>query len=384
MAFEHLNQVLAERKQQGLLRQRKNASSVCGREICVDGRQLLDFSSNDYLGMQHNSQVKQAWIAGVGKYGNGSGASPLVTGFSPAHHELETYLAKSLNREAVLLFNSGFSANQALCQALLSNGDTIVADKLSHASLIDGALSCNGKLLRFRHNDLEHAETQLCKASGNTLLVTEGIFSMDGDSAPLQQLSELACKYNAWLMVDDAHGFGWLGDSGLGSVEVHGLSQDELPVYMATFGKAIGTAGAFIAGSQALIDFLVNHARHYIYSTAMPASQAFATLASVKQIQSDSESRQRLKDNIAWFKACAVEQGLRVLPSDSPIQPVICGGNEQAVEASTSLNNKGFCVVAIRPPTVPKGTSRLRVTLSAQHTQQDISALVSSIARSLS
>lgn len=380
MAFEHLNDALKQRKSAGLLRKRKVATMLQGALINIEGKELIDFSSNDYLGLQQSESVTSAWQKGLATYGNGSGASPLVTGFSQAHRELEMYLALSLKREAVLLFNSGFAANQAICQSLIGKQDSIIADKLSHASLIDGALACSGQLLRFKHNDLAHLQTQLAKSSGNKLLVTEGVFSMDGDQAPLLALSKIATDSNAWLMVDDAHGFGWLGENGLGSAEHFALNQQQLPVLMATFGKAVGTGGAFIAGSQVMIDYLINHARHYIYSTAMPPAQASATLAAVKQIIDEPQLRAQLKENIDWFKQCASEAGLSCLPSDSPIQPIVCSDNHNAVDVSEKLQQLGFCVVAIRPPTVPVGTSRLRVTLSALHSRNHITELVSAIA----
>ncbi len=380
MAFEHLASALAARKAAGLLRSRQVIAPLQGRQFSANGQPLLDFSSNDYLGLQGHEGVSAAWADGLKTYGNGSGASPLVTGYSQAHHELELHLASSLQREAVLLFNSGFAANQALCQALMADGGSVVADKLSHASLIDGALASNAKLVRFRHNDLQHAETLLKKAQGPTLLVTEGIFSMDGDAAPLTELASLAKQYDAWLMVDDAHGFGWLGDSGMGSAQAAELDQQQLPVLMGTFGKAVGTAGAFIAGSQVLIDYLINYGRHYVYSTAMPPAQAAATLSAIKILQDSPLLRQNLANNIQWFKQCAVQKELQCLPSDSPIQPIVCGDSESALAISQRLRQQGFSVVAIRPPTVPQGTSRLRVTLSATQSKDDISGLVIAIA----
>ncbi|MFT5314005.1 MAG: 8-amino-7-oxononanoate synthase, partial [Paraglaciecola sp.] len=259
MAFNFIPEALTQRLEQSLFRQRQPIEVSTGTLIKVDGQHYINFASNDYLGMRQSMEVMQAWVDGISEFGGGSGASPLVTGYTQAHHALETYLAEALGREQVLLFNSGFAANQAICQALFneSNGPTgsIVADKLIHASLIDGAQASSAHFLRYRHNDLNHLQQQLCKTSGDTLVVTEGVFSMDGDAAPVHNMLPIVDAHQAWLMLDDAHGFGVLGTTGMGSAEALALSQQQLPVLMATFGKAIGTAGAFVAGSRELIDY---------------------------------------------------------------------------------------------------------------------------------
>lgn len=378
MAFDFIQTQLSQRAEQGLLRKRHTISGGAGALMQVGEQHYLNFSSNDYLAMRHHEGVLQAWLGGLSLYGAGSGASALVTGYSKAHQELEEYLAGALNREAVLLFNSGFTANQALCQALMAEGSTVLADKLIHASIIDGALHCNGELKRFKHNDVQHAHALLSRLQGDVLLATEGVFSMDGDQAPIVELVDLAQQRNAWLMLDDAHGFGVLGESGLGTVERHNLSQQQVPILMGTFGKAIGTCGAFVAGSQELIDYLLNFSRHAIYSTAMPPAQATATLASIELIQS-SDRRDVLTHRIQQFKALMQTTDFQLLPSDSAIQPVVIGCPRQAVAISEKLKSLGIWVTPIRYPTVPKGSDRLRITLTAAHTEQDIHALVDAL-----
>jgi 8-amino-7-oxononanoate synthase len=382
MAFDFIQTALAERHTQALFRQRQVIEEATGTLIQVAGQHYINFSSNDYLGMRQSMPVMQGWIDGISKYGGGSGASPLVTGYTSAHQALEEYLAEALGREKVVLFNSGFAANQAVCQALFKDArgrkDAIVADKLIHASFIDGALATEADLLRFRHNDLSHLQQHLSKVQGNILVATEGVFSMDGDQAPLSDIQATVAMHQAWLMVDDAHGFGVLGETGMGSCELFKLGQQKVPILMATFGKAVGTAGAFVAGSADFIDYLINFARHYIYSTAMPPAQAVATLASVKAIRL-AEKRQQLSHNIQHFKQLASSAGIPLMPSDSPIQPVLIGDASAALAASEKLKTLGIWVSAIRSPTVPKGTDRLRLTLTADHQSADIVALVDAL-----
>ncbi|KXI30759.1 aminotransferase class I/II-fold pyridoxal phosphate-dependent enzyme [Paraglaciecola hydrolytica] len=391
MAFEFISSVLNQRKQDKLWRSRHIIESAVDCMIQVDGRHYLNFSSNDYLGLRRSTVVAQAWVDGIAEYTGGSGASPLVTGYTQAHHELEVYLAKVLKRDKVLLFNSGFTANQAICQALFSAGsrqstDLIVADKLMHASFVDGAQACDAVFKRFRHNDCQHLSSILRSQSAvatNTLIATEGVFSMDGDQAPILELLNITQQHDAWLMLDDAHGFGVLGETGLGVSELHQLSQQKLPVLMATFGKAIGTAGAFIAGSEQLIDYLVNFARHYIYSTAMPAAQAHATLESLKA-NVKPDRRHLLQTRIQQFKQLAKAVNIPLLPSDTAIQPILIGDTDLTLALSEKLKQLGIWASAIRYPTVPKGTDRLRLTLSAIHQERDIVALVDALSLAIS
>ncbi|MDO6579511.1 aminotransferase class I/II-fold pyridoxal phosphate-dependent enzyme [Alteromonas stellipolaris] len=410
MAFDWLEARLAERAQQGYLRKRVCQQYEKDNIICIDGEHYLNFASNDYLGMRHHEGVLQSWVEGLAQFGGGSGASPLVTGHTQAHLALEAYIADGLNREAALLFNSGFAANQALCMALFSGANNqsasnqppsaaasikhsgeIFADRLMHASFLEGAMATKAKLRRFRHNDLAHLSNLLEKvdtsSNSDKLVVTEGVFSMDGDSAPLRDMAGIAKQHNAWLMVDDAHGMGVLGENGLGSIEAQALSQSDAPIVMGTFGKAVGTAGAFIAGSQALIDYLVNFAKHYVYSTAMPPAQAVATLYSLTHIAADSSRTGALNYNVAYFRERFSAQigddrngDLQLANSNSAIQPIIVGSPKRALALSDALKARGIWIPAIRYPTVPKGEDRLRITLSATHTQQDIDVLVDAIA----
>ncbi len=378
MAFEYIDTALKEKQEAGYLRRRHIVEYEKDGVICVNGEHYLNFASNDYLGMRQHPGVLQSWVEGLAQFGGGSGASPLVTGYTQAHSALEGYLEEHLQREAVLLFNSGFAANQAICQALFSNGGNAIADKYMHASFIDGVLASKASFKRFRHNDTAHLQTLLDGCEGDTLVASEGVFSMDGDSAPVDTLVKQCTDKGAWLMLDDAHGFGVLGENGFGTAELHQLSQQDVPVLMGTFGKAVGTAGAFVAGSQALIDYLVNTARHYIYSTAMPASQAIATLYSLTVI-AGGEERGRLAENISHFRTVAAKQGLSLTESQSAIQPVICGDPHKALALSDALKQRGIWVPAIRYPTVPKGSDRLRITLSASHSTKDIDVLVDAL-----
>ena len=371
---------LAKKAQEDLLRTRRIVEDDYAGVLNVDGKAYLNFAANDYLGLRFDERVLQPFVEGLSKYGAGSGASPLVTGHSIEHARLEAWLAEKLGREAVLLFSSGFAANHALCQALLHKDDVVVSDKLMHASFIEGAMVSEANLKRFAHNDIAHARTLLdgIDSSHAVLLASEGVFSMDGDTAPVADLVSLAHESNAMLMLDDAHALGVLGDRGLGSVDAFNLTQDDCPVLMGTFGKAVGTSGAFIAGSHELIDYLVNHAKHYIYSTAMSAANARATLASLELIVA-GEQRTRLFANIARFRDGVARHGLPVLASNTAIQPFIIGSADGVLQASDYLRSLGVWVGAIRSPTVPKGSDRLRITLSAVHCDKDIDALIDAL-----
>ncbi|MCC2616079.1 8-amino-7-oxononanoate synthase [Aestuariibacter halophilus] len=378
MAFAHLQSALDKRAADGLLRQRHCVQSSAGALLYVDNIPYLNFASNDYLGMRQSPEVLEAWLKGMSQYGAGSGASALVCGYTEAHHALEQHLASALNRDAVVVFGSGCAANQAICHVLGHKDSLLLADKYMHASFIDGALSSEAQFSRFAHNDMADLKRRLSGAPQDTLIASESVFSMDGDEAPVNELVALAKAHEHWLMLDDAHGFGVLGENGLGVVEAYNLSQADVPVVMGTFGKAIGTAGAFIAGSQTVIDSLINFARHYVYSTAIPPAQAMATLAS---IQSDDarQRRQQLASNVSLFRHLADEHNLSLMPSGSAIQPLVLGSNDRVMQASARLRELGLWVVGMRSPTVPKGTERLRITLSASHQTRDIEALVDAL-----
>ncbi|QJR79800.1 8-amino-7-oxononanoate synthase [Alteromonas pelagimontana] len=383
MAFDFMASALQQKAQAGYLRERQCVEYEKDGVISVGGQHYLNFASNDYLAMRQHQGVLQTWVEGLAQFGGGSGASPLVTGYTQAHRALEEYLAEKLNREAVLLFNSGFAANQALCQALFAassgSNSLILADKFMHASFIDGAMGSAATLKRFKHNDIPHLKTLIADSYHQDCLVaSEGIFSMDGDSAPVSDLVALCEQHSAWLMLDDAHGFGVLGKNGMGTCEQYDLSVDQVPVLMATFGKAVGTAGAFIAGSRELVEYLVNFARHYIFSTAMPAAQALATLYSLTEIEKP-ERRLALQKNIAIFRDLATDAGLSLTESTSAIQPVILGCPKDALAVSEGLRQRGIWVPAIRHPTVPKNSDRLRITLNSEHSQNDIQALVDAL-----
>lgn len=379
MPFNFISDALAQRSAEGLLRERHVVGHTDGAVITVDDKHYLNFSSNDYLGLRQNPRVLQAWVEGLSLYGAGSGASPLVTGYTRAHKTLEDSLGEVLGRESVLLFNSGFAANQAICQAFLQSQCAAFADKLIHASFIEGAMSTPAHFRRFRHNTMSHL-AELLEVAGeeDKLVASESVFSMDGDMADVPGLVAQCGRHDAWLMLDDAHGFGVLGENGLGAAEHWDLPASSLPILMGTFGKAIGTAGAFVAADKATIDYLLNFARHYVYSTAMPPAQAVATLHSVAEMQS-GDYRKRLKDNIALFKDKARQVGMTLMPSDTAIQPIVAGNAHKALALSNKLRSLGIWVKAIRYPTVPKGTDRLRITLTADHMASDISALIDAL-----
>jgi len=350
--------------------------------MIIDDKPVISFCSNDYLGLANHPLVKQAMIEAVDHYGVGSGAAHLVNGHTDAHHQLEEELAAFCGYPRALLFSTGYMANLGLCQALIGKNDHVFEDRLNHASLIDGGLISGARLQRYLHNDVTSLQKKLAKLTDNTtetLVLTDGVFSMDGDIAKLPELSKLCKKTGSWLMADDAHGFGTIGKNGKGCLQHFSLSADDVPVYMATLGKAMGTAGAFIAGSEELIETIIQQARTYIYTTAMPAAVAEATRCSLNIIQTEPQHLQKLNDNIAYFRSCCNEAGLDIEKSQTAIQPLLVGDDKKAVELSQQLFDKGYLVTAIRPPTVPEGTSRLRITLSAKHRRDHIDRLIETL-----
>ncbi|WP_287147549.1 8-amino-7-oxononanoate synthase [Aeromonas sp.] len=372
-----LGAALAGREQADLLRRRiATHGSVAGR-LQVDGRDYLNFSANDYLGLADHSAIKAAFKAGIDCYGTGSGASPLVTGYSRAHQQLEETLAEWLGVEAVLLFNCGFSANQAVLKALLGKAHRLWQDKLNHASLQEMGSQLPCKMTRFGHNDMAALASQLEPDRG--LIVSEGVFSMDGDQAPWAELARLAAQSGNWLMIDDAHGLGVLGPQGRGTLAAQGVAPASVHIQMGTFGKALGVAGAFVGGSRELVDYLVNFARHYVYSTHMPAAQACAVSKSIELVRAADESRAHLAQLIARFRQGAAALGWQLGASDTPIQPLLVGESSAALQLAERLRALGLWVTAIRPPTVPVGTARLRITLSAAHREQDIDRLLEAL-----
>ncbi len=343
----------------------------------VDGRRLTVFCNNDYLGLAHAPGLKAARLAAAERWGGGSTASAMVCGRSPAHRRLEESLAQWTGRDRALLFSTGYMANLGVLQALLGDGDLCLQDRLNHASLLDGARLAGAELRRYPHGDTGGAARQLARSPGAaTLLATDGVFSMDGDVAPLADLAGLCVSHRALLLVDDAHGLGVLGPHGAGSVAAAGLDQDKVPLLVGTLGKAVGCAGAFVAGPAALIDDLAQFTRSHVYSTAPPPAQAEATLAAVEQARAGEDLRQHLQALIDYFKSCAAQLGLPLLPSHSPIQPLLLGDTTTALQASKELARAGFLVGAIRPPTVPRHQARLRITLTAAHSHAQVEQLL--------
>ena len=376
MPFD-LQTELNERAQQGLLRQRQLLQSGQGRYITLNDRRYLNFSSNDYLGLAAKPFLIKAWQEGLDRWGVGAGASPLVTGYTEAHAKLEQILAEWLQVESVLLFSTGFGANQAVIKALLQKEHIQYQDRLNHASLQEAGAQSPAKMLRYRHNDMAHLASLLQPRSG--LIMSEGVFSMDGDQAPCQQLAELAAQSGNWLMLDDAHGIGVLGEQGRGTLSHQGVASDRVHIRMATFGKALGVAGAFVGGSRQLTDYLVNFARDYVYSTHMPPAQAHAISAAVAWVKQADAERAHLQALIQQFKAGIADLGLVAGESSTAIQPLIIGDADKAVAVANKLRERGLWITAIRPPTVPKGTARLRITLTAAHQQSDVSLLLNEL-----
>lgn len=379
--MKDLQKELDERKALHLYRRRRISNSAQQPEMVIDGQSVINFCSNDYLGLANHDEVKNAFIEGVKKYGAGSGAAHLVNGHSTAHHALEQELAEFTGYPRALLFSTGYMANLGLAQALVGKGDTVLEDRLNHASLIDGGMLSGARFQRYAHNDVKQLEEKLNDAKGETLVLTDGVFSMDGDIANIPEIANTCKQHDAWLMVDDAHGFGVLGEHGKGSLEHFNVSQNDVPIYMATLGKALGTSGALIAGSEALIETLIQKARPYIYTTATPPAVAEATRASLQLIKTKPELREQLNSNIQYFRNCAEQAGIELTDSQTAIQPIILGEEQRAVAASEQLLEQGLLVTAIRPPTVPKGTARLRITLSASHTKAQIDQLIDALTK---
>ena len=380
MSFDLLAR-LAARRADNLYRQRPLLQSPQGPEVVVDGQPLLAFCNNDYLGLANHPEVIAAWQAGAEKWGVGGGSSHLVIGHSGPHHELEVALADMTGRPRALLFSNGYMANLGAVTALVGQGDTVLEDRLNHASLLDAGLLSGARFSRYLHNDAESLAARLQKASGDTLVVTDGVFSMDGDLADLPALAQTAKAKGAWLMVDDAHGFGPLGANGGGIVEHFGLDIDDVPVLIGTLGKAFGTAGAFVAGSEELIESMIQFSRPYIYTTSQPPGLACATLKSLELLRTEHWRREHLARLIAQFRSGAEQIGLTLLDSFTPIQPILIGDAGRAMRLSQMLRDCGVLVTAIRPPTVPAGSARLRVTFSAAHTQAQVQLLLNALAQ---
>ncbi len=383
MGFE-LESALQERKTKNLYRYRRTIATPQQPHTMVDNKPMLAFCSNDYLGLANHPKVVAAFQQGVNDYGVGGGASHLVIGHSRLHHELEEALAAFTGRPRALLFSNGYMANLGVMTALLGKGDGVFQDRLNHASLLDAGLLSGARFQRFLHCDAQSLANKLAASTGQRkLVVSDGVFSMDGNIAPLREYATVAKQHDAWLMVDDAHGFGVVGQGGRGVADLFDLGMQDLPILMGTLGKAFGTAGAFVAGSEALIETLIQFARTYVYTTSLPPAVAAATLASLQIIQQDEWRREYLQTLIQRFRRGCDQLDLTLMDSTTPIQPLVIGAADKALALSERLAEQGILVTAIRPPTVANGTSRLRVTLTAAHSIDDVDQLLDTLERSI-
>jgi len=368
------------RREEHLYRTRLNVASGCSSTLSVEGRSLINFCSNDYLGLASHPDISLALKQAADLYGTGSGASHLVSGHSVVHQKLEEQLAEYTGRPRALLFSTGYMANMGAINALVGRRDLVLQDQLNHASLLDGGRLSQADFKRYKHVDMASLEQRLEQSSAERkLVVSDGVFSMDGNLAPLSEISTLAEKHSAWLMVDDAHGVGVLGPQGGGLVEQLGMNLKQVPVLVGTLGKSFGTFGAFVAGSEALIETLIQFSRSYIYTTALPPAVAAATLASLKIVRQESWRRDKLVQLVTRFRRGAEQIGLQLGGSNTPIQPVLINNDAKVVQVGQSLRDAGFLVGAIRPPTVPVGTGRLRITFSADHSEEQVDQLVAAL-----
>lgn len=378
--MKDLHQALLRRHEEGLYRSRRVVDSPQGPRLRSGARELLSFCSNDYLGLAADARLVKALQDGAERWGVGGGAAHLISGHSAAHHALEEELADFLQRPRALTFSTGYMANLGAVAGLVGRGDQVLEDRLNHASLLDAGLASGAAFSRYRHADCADLERRLDRGAAQRLIVTDGVFSMDGDEAPLAHLAAVAAAHHAWLMVDDAHGFGVQGPEGRGTVAAAGLGTDQVPVLMATFGKALGTFGAFVAGSEDLVETLIQQARTYVYTTATPPALAEATRAALRIARTESWRRERLHSLIERFREGAQQLQLPLMQTRTPIQPLLVGDSAAAVALAAHLERQGMLVVAIRPPTVPAGSARLRVTLSALHADADVDRLLDALA----
>lgn len=367
-----------DRKRNRLWRARPMIGSPQGRTLEIDGQTYLNFCSNDYLGLANDARVNSVVAEAVLTAGTGSGASHLVCGHSSQHHELELQLASFVDAEKAVVFSTGYMANLAIPQTFLKRGDLVLQDKLNHASLIDAGRYCEATMKRYPHSDVERVDTLLSKLDADKkMVITDGVFSMDGDSAEIERLQTITSRHGAVLVVDDAHGFGVLGETGAGSLEAAEIRPSQNVLMVGTFGKSVGGMGAFVAGDACYIESLVQHARSYIYTTALPPGVVAGVSESVRIIKEEPQRRLDLIRNISHFRNWICELGLPLSDSRSPIQPLVLGSASAALKASQILREQGIWVTAIRPPTVPTGSARLRITLTSKHRLEDIDQLVS-------
>lgn len=377
MLDEELGSRLDQLQQAHLYRRRKILQSPQGIECVVDGKQVISFCSNDYLGLANHPELIARFKQAAEQYGVGSGAAHLVTGHTIEHHALEEELAEFVARPRALLFSTGYMANLGILSTLADRHSAIFEDKLNHASLLDAAQLSRARRERYAHNDMQALADRLQHSKATRkIVISDGVFSMDGDLAPVDQMAQLCQRHTAALVIDDAHGIGVLGEHGQGTLAHFQLNLQQVPVLMGTLGKALGTFGAFVAGSEVLIESLIQNARSYIYTTAPPAAIAAATRASLKLTREENWRREKLQQLIACFKQGAAQLGLRLMPSMTAIQPIVVGESERALQLSDALLQQGILISAIRPPTVPQGTARLRVTFSANHSEQHVAQLL--------
>ncbi len=380
--MESIKEELAEIREKGLYRILRTVETVQGSRVKIDGREMILLCSNDYLGLANHPKVKEAARDAIAKYGFGTGASRLISGSMTPHREFEERFAKFKGTEAALLFNSGYAANTGVIPALMGRSDTIFSDRLNHASIVDGCRLSRADLRRYRHLDTKALERYLIHASesedgnGRKLIVTDGVFSMDGDLAPLDKIVSLAKEHDCMLMVDDAHGTGVLGASGRGTAEHLGIAPEDIDIHMGTLGKAFGAYGAYVAGSRELIDYLVNRARSFIYSTSLPPSMAAAAMAAIGIMEDEPERRERLLENASIMREGLNDFGFETMDSKTQIIPILTGESDIACRMMDLLMDEGVYALAIRPPSVPEGTARLRVTVTAEHSQEDLSKAI--------
>ncbi|EMR13220.1 8-amino-7-oxononanoate synthase [Methylophaga lonarensis MPL] len=378
---KQLQQSLQQRRDAGLYRQTRQRQGEQSVEVVVDGQSFLSFTSNDYLGLASHPDVRAAFIKVASEEGVGSGAAHLLTGHSVHHQHLEEQLAVFCQQEAVLLFSTGYMANIGVIDALTGRNDVVIQDKLNHASLLDGGRLSEARQWRYAHNDMQQLHRRLHQTSdaGQRLIVSDGVFSMDGDLAPLPEIMALAQQHRTAVLIDDAHAIGVLGSQGRGSVEHWQLEPASYPIVVGTFGKAFGTAGAFVAADEVVIETLRQHARSYVYTTAQPAAIAAATSVSLRLLQAESWRREKLQALIEQFRRGAEQLGLPLMDSQTAIQPVLMDNEHQALAVGQSLEQQGILVGVIRPPTVPAGSARLRITFSALHQSEHVDRLLSAL-----
>ena len=380
--MESIKEELAEIREKGLYRVLRTVETAQGPRVKIDGKEMILLCSNDYLGLANHPKVKEAARDAIEKYGFGTGASRLISGSMTPHREFEERFAKFKGTEAALLFNSGYAANTGVIPALSGFGDTIFSDRLNHASIVDGCRLSRADFRRYRHLDMKALERYLIYLSendegdGRKLIITDGIFSMDGDIAPLDKIVSLAKEHDCMLMVDDAHGTGVLGASGRGTAEHLGIAFDDIDLYMGTLGKALGSYGAYVAGSRELIDYLVNKARSFIYSTSLPPAMAAAAIAAIEIMEDEPERRKRLLENASIMRDGLKDTGFETMDSHTQIIPILTGDSDIACEMMDLLMDEGIYALAIRPPSVPEGTARLRVTVTSEHSQDDLNKAI--------